>query len=147
MNKDLPESPISVNTRIKSPNGFEYQLTLRNGVTEKDFSDLMTLIAQKEQVLLEKKWTPVAGYASKSGSKFPEKPVEYVPGRACPTCGSKLVYATKRDGSRFIKCSTNKYINGEATGCPYVDWGNTKFRPETKKPLDDYTDAQEDINF
>jgi len=44
----------------------------------------------------------------------------------CPKCGSPLVEATKRDGTPYKKCSTNKWnkVTKQATGCDYVDWGN-----------------------
>lgn len=57
---------------------------------------------------------------------FPKKEPEYVPNRQCPVCGSRLVYATKKDGSRYMKCENNKWDRnqGRAIGCQFVDWGN-----------------------
>lgn len=115
---NLPESPASVNTRLKSPNGFIYQWTMRD---EKN-SNLFFKIREMEKKWLAEGFTPV-----EQTSGFPKreaKPIEYVEGRVCPKCGNKLVHATKKDGTKFVKCSTNKFINGQATGCPFVDWGN-----------------------
>lgn len=131
-------------TNFKRTDGFEISLTLRGDTGTQVLERLSLAIEQLKQDGCE----PLPfhkGFAPKPA----QKPIEYVPDRLCPTCGSRLIYGTKKDGSRFIKCETNKYVNGQATGCPYVDWGNTKFRPATKKPLtiDDYTDGQEDINF
>lgn len=43
---------------------------------------------------------------------------------ACPKCGSPLVEAKTKDGTTFIKCSTNKWnkFKKMATGCDYVKW-------------------------
>lgn len=43
----------------------------------------------------------------------------------CPKCGSPLVMATKKDGTSYKKCSTNKWdrVRKIATGCDYVNWG------------------------
>ena len=56
------------------------------------------------------------------------KPREYVKDRACPNCGSPLVYATTKEGKRFIKCSTQKYDFQTRTvsGCNYTDWMENK---------------------
>lgn len=123
--KQLPEAPLSVNTKVKSPNGFEYQLTLRAGVTDEDFSQLMTLIAEKEHILLKKNWTPLTLNTQKGG--FPKKEPEYVPDRICPTDGARLVYATKKDGTKYVKCENNKWdkLQNRATGCPFVEWPKT----------------------
>jgi hypothetical protein len=46
--------------------------------------------------------------------------------RLCPKCGNLLVEAKKKDGTPYLKCSTNKWdkFKKVATGCDYVDWGN-----------------------
>jgi len=43
----------------------------------------------------------------------------------CPKCGSPLIEAKKKDGTTYIKCSTNKWdkFKKVATGCDYVNWG------------------------
>lgn len=114
------EAPISVNTRVKSPNGFEWQITLRDGATEESFQALMTLIANKELRLLEKKWVPVE---PKSFSKFPPKQVEYAEGQ-CPKCQSRLVNGTTTAGKKFVKCETNKWNRSlnKAEGCEWIRW-------------------------
>lgn len=55
---------------------------------------------------------------------YVKKEPEYVEGRVCPICGQKLVYALKKDGKKYIKCSTNKWnkMTQTATGCSFVEW-------------------------
>lgn len=57
-----------------------------------------------------------------------KKPTEYVEGRVCPTCGNKLVYKYKKDGGKYIRCSTNVWNpqTQTATGCQYVNWMDNK---------------------
>ncbi len=83
------------------------------------------------------KFTPVV----KGFPKKEAKPIEYVPDRKCPTCGAQLIYATKKDGSKFIKCSTNKYMNGQSTGCPFVDWMNDPRQAHNGADIGDAGDA------
>lgn len=42
----------------------------------------------------------------------------------CPKCGNPLVMATKKDGTPYKKCSTNKWdrVRKVATGCDFVNW-------------------------
>lgn len=119
------EAAISINTRIKSPAGFEYQLTFRKGATSEDFSSLMKLVDEKEKVLANKGFTPV------SGNKYPQKQVDYVQGRTCPNDGAKLIYATKKDGTKYIKCENNKWdkANNRPTGCQFVEWPDKPMQP------------------
>lgn len=135
---ELNEAPISASTKVKSPNGFEYILTLREGATELLFNALMTLITDKEKTLLSKGWTPLA--QQKPG--YPPKVIEYVKDRLCPTDGAKLVYALKKDGSKYVKCENNKWdrLNSRSTGCPFVEWPD---KPKEDKPEVDI----DDINF
>lgn len=116
----LPESPASVNTRLKSPNGFIYQWTMRD---EKN-SNLFYKIAEMEKKWIADGWTPVED--RKGG--FPQKEKEYVPDRKCPDCGSKLIYSQKKDGTKFIKCETNKWnpLTKQPEGCSYVEWPQTQ---------------------
>lgn len=132
---NLPESPASVNTRLKSPNGFVYQWTMRD---EKN-SNLIFKVQEMEKKWLSLGFTPVEQF-----SGFPKKqarPVEYVEGRMCPQCGSKLVYAVKKDGKKFIKCETNKYnpATRQAEGCSYIDWMDTPKAPVRVPEGSDYT--------
>lgn len=114
------EAPVSLNTKIKSPNGFEHQLTLRQGITEKDFADFMTLVVEKENVLLKKGWTalPIHGGFGKKEAK----PVEYVIGRACPKDNARLVVG---QGKVKERCENNKYdytLKKNIGSCDYLVW-------------------------
>ena len=122
MNNDLPEAHAVAFTNFKRTDGFEVSITLRgNNGTEV----LERLGKAIDQIKLDG-GIPI----SRSAQKGFSKPLEYVEGKLCPICGEKLIYANKKDGTKFIKCSTNKYMNGQATGCTYVDWGNKPTIPE-----------------
>lgn len=112
------EAPASVNTRLKSPNGFIYQWTMRD---EKN-SNLFFKIKAMEEKWLAEGFTPVED--RKGG--FPAKEKDYVPNRVCPKCGSRLINATKKDGSKFIKCETNKWnaLTKQSEGCSFIEWPN-----------------------
>lgn len=118
--KMLPESPTSATVKIKSTNGFEYMFTMR----DEHASSLMYKIAAMEDKWLALGWTPVI-QPVKAG--FPPKQVDYVPNRTCPEDGAKLIYAVKKDGSKYIKCENNKWdkANNRSTGCPFVEWPKT----------------------
>lgn len=129
----LGEAPAIAFTNFKRIDGFEVSITLRgeNGTTVLEKLGLAIEQIKKEG------GTPVV---RNSGGKreWPVKPVEYVEGRMCPTCGEKLVYATKKDGSKYIKCSTNKWMNNQVIGCPYIDWGNKPTIPGRQVSEEDY---------
>lgn len=114
---DLPEAPSSVTLSLITPKGFPALFTLR----ETTGTALINKIALLEKELEEKGYKP----QSVRGS-YQKKELEYVQGRTCPKCGSRLVVAFKKDGSKFFKCETNKYnkFTGQAEGCNYVDWNN-----------------------
>lgn len=111
------EAPISINFRVKSPGGFEYQITLRKGVAAEDFSELMTLIEEKEGTLLKKKFEPVASFGKRA-----TRSVEYIEGRVCQNDGARLI---KGVGKIAEKCENYKYdyITKKNTGtCNYIKW-------------------------
>jgi len=112
---NLPEAPLSVTFKL-AYKGIEVLATKR-----KEDAKLQPYL---ESAKLAIDWALSNGFEVPVRAKF-SKPVEYVEGRLCPTCQNKLVYATKKDGVKFIKCSTNKWINGQSTGCPFVEWPNT----------------------
>ena len=127
MDSKLPESPISVNFKIKSPNGFEHQITLRKGITAEDFSEVMSLIAEKEKTLLAKGYTPLP---QNSFGKKSAAPVEYIEGRKCPEDGGRLIKPAA--GSKApIKCENNKYSfqTKQSYGCPFKYW------PDQTQPI------------
>lgn len=114
---ELGEARAIEFTSYTDDRGFERHITIR-GMSGTEVMGKMDLAIT---YILENGGKPLVkpqGYG-KNGST---KPVETVSGRVCPTCSSPLIYAIKRDGTKFIKCSTNKYINGQSTGCPYVSW-------------------------
>lgn len=115
---DNNEAPVVMFTNYKRVDGFEVSLTLRGTDLKTVASNLDTAIT----AIKEKGGTPV----SRQRQGYPPKPVEYVEGRACPKDGGKLIYATKKDGGKFIKCENNKWINGKAVGCDYIDWGKSE---------------------
>lgn len=119
---DFPEAGAVINVDYKRTDGFVVKLTLRDETGAKVLERLEGAIME----ITKKGGTPY----EKSFGK-PSKPVDYVEGKMCPTCGKRLVWAQKRDGSKFVKCETNKYINGVSTGCPFVDWMDKKSIAQT----------------
>ena len=74
-------------------------------------------------------WLKSNGYKPQVKKTFggaEKKPIEYVPDRKCPKCGSQLVYQTTATGKKMIKCSTNKWnpITKTAEGCDFLEWQN-----------------------
>lgn len=130
------EAPASTTITVKTPGGFEVLLTSRDfddtELTKKQLSHLLRM----DKALTEMKFTPVV----KGFGKREAKPVEYVEGRVCPTCGKKLVWAQKRDGSKFVKCETNKYVNGVSSGCPFVDWMDKRSQPIPERQVEEEPD-------
>lgn len=109
------EAPASVTVKIKSPAGFEYMFTMRDAKA----SVLMFKMKAMEANWTKSGFTPIAQNAF---GKKETKPVEYVPNRMCPKCENQLIYGTTKTGKKLIKCSTNKWINGAAVGCPFIEW-------------------------
>lgn len=113
---DNTEAPVVMFTNYKRTDGFEVSLTLRGT----NVGNVATELDKSIKTIKANGGTPV----SRQSQKYPPKPVEYVENRVCPNDGAKLVYATKKDGTRYIKCENNKWINGQATGCQFVEWNN-----------------------
>lgn len=115
----FPEAPASATVKIKSPNGFEWLFTIR----DEKASTLSFKMKAMEENWMKSGFTPLA---QNNGFKRENKPVEFVEGRVCPECQNRLVHAQKKDGTKFIKCETNKWdaLSKRSTGCDYVDWGN-----------------------
>lgn len=124
---DFPEAPASVTYTVMR-NGFNMLFTVRStaGVTLLDQMDAI------EKKLIDKGYEPQP--VRTFGGGYAKKEPEYVPNRVCPTCGEKLIYATKKGGTKYIKCSTNKWdkIKNMATGCPYVQWDIEEEDPTDK---------------
>lgn len=112
--KTLPEAPVTMFTNYKRTDGFEVSVTLRG----EQLAEVATLLDSAIAGIIKNGGTPV----SRQFGKAPPKPVEYVEGRVCSQDGGKLIYATKKDGGKYIKCENNKWVNGQQTGCKYVEW-------------------------
>src|SRR5258708_37780753 len=111
------DAPASATVKIKSKNGFEYLFTMR----DEKASNLMFKIDAMEKKWLALEWTPLS---QNTRGGFAPKPVDYVPNRTCPQDAARLVYATKKDGSKFIKCENNKWdkMQNRVIGCPFIEW-------------------------
>jgi hypothetical protein len=117
--KAMPEAPLSIHidTYYK---GFHSGITIRlpdNKVIPS--SRITTMIDNLIFQGFKPSWNEDTNKA-----QTPAKVMEATAG-LCPKCGSPLVEAKKKDGTSYIKCSTNKWnkITKQATGCDYVDWG------------------------
>lgn len=115
MGENFPEAGAVINIDYKRTDGFVVKLTLR------DENGTKVLMRLDEAI---KKIVELGGSPYEKSFGKPAKPVEYVEGRMCPTCGSKLVYSTTKEGKKFIKCSTNKWnaMTRQPEGCKFVDW-------------------------
>lgn len=112
------EENVSISTTLKSQGGFEYELTMKGS----SYTTLLQNIGNFEMQFKKYGLTSVSRNTNKGS--FIKKNPEYVPDRACKKCGAKLLYATKRDGVKFIKCEMNKWdaVNKRADGCNYIEW-------------------------
>ncbi len=113
---DLPEAPVSITIRAfyKSYS----MLITRRG----DKGDMSKLIKDAATAI---DWMDnQEDYDASWDTKAKPKERKVVEGKECPKCGSEVVEGVKKDGSIFHKCSTQKYIDGNASGCDWVDWLN-----------------------
>jgi hypothetical protein len=121
----LPESPISINFRLRSPNGFEHQLTMRHGLTEEDFSEFMRVVVEKENILLKKGWTPIAQNtfgASKPPAvtkPCPTHPEEVMKEKVSKTSGKKYFSHSKGVYPNLTMCFGNGWQEREDQGGGY----------------------------
>lgn len=131
METKLPEAPASQTIKI-AYKGAEILLTQRDLEVK-----MLPFLEQAKKVI---DWAMENGFEApkKFGGGFKKEP-EYVPDRKCPTCGNQLVFATKKDGTKFIKCSTNKWnsFTKQAEGCSFVEWPEKKI-PERQVSEEDY---------
>jgi hypothetical protein len=123
MDNRLPEAPVVMFTNYKRADGFEVSVTLRG----EDLRTVSTMLNDAIKGMIASGGTPVS--RQKAGG-FAPKPVDYVEGRTCPKCQQKLVHATTAKGKKLIKCSTNKWVNGAAIGCDFIEWVNDQPKPE-----------------
>lgn len=112
----IGEAPASATLSVVTPKGYNTLFTLR----EMSGTALLEKIAKLEETLDKLGYKPQVKQ-SFGGAK---KEVEYVEGKKCPVCNGRLVKKTKKDGAPYHKCEFGKYIDGVASGCPFVDWLN-----------------------
>ncbi len=134
MENKLPEAPVIMFTNYKRTDGFEVSLTLRGT----DLKDVATMLDSAITAIAAKGGTPVS--RQKAGG-FPPKPVDYVEGRSCPKCQQRLVHSVTKTGKKLIKCSTNKWVNGAAQGCDFIEWVNDQPKPKTEEDYGEHDDA------
>lgn len=124
--KEMPEAIGSANCTITSPNGFPWQITLR----QPSFEKLLKQILVAEQTFVKDRYKPDI----KRGFGRAKKPVETVPGRQCPQCNNPLIYFEAK-GRKHIKCSTQKYYNGQVQGCSFVEWADRLMTTQASPPV------------
>ena len=111
---NLPEAPASVCYSIISPNGFPATFTVR----EMSGMKLLDKMVAIEQAFKEGNYKPqIKSFGVK-------KEVEYVQGRTCPQCGSRLVKKVSKQGKAFYKCEKGEwdFATQQNKGCPFVEW-------------------------
>lgn len=117
---EYKEATASVTYSLKTSGGFPVLFTMRGDSED----DLLNRMAVQEQYFASNGFTAQEkGY--KGYSKTP-KTIEYVEGRTCPKCGSKLIYFEAK-GVKHIKCSTAKYdfMTKTSSGCDFVEWADS----------------------
>lgn len=115
----LPEAASVAYTNIKTKNGYHWSFTMRCDTVGK----LIEQIDAMESVFITKGW--IAEEIRNSG--FTKKEKEYVEGKLCPKCGSRLIKKTTKDGRPYHTCENYKYdfITKTNKGtCDFVDWLN-----------------------
>jgi len=96
------EAPASATTKVVSPAGFEYLLTMRSTKV----SDVLSQAATLESWLTAHDWTPAPSY-----SKPSHHAINSVSSEAgiCDTCGEAMTQKPRRDGNgTFWSCGTRK---------------------------------------
>lgn len=114
---NLNEAPTSATVKVRSKQGFEWLFTMRDDTV----NDLVLKIEKMEVEFTKRGWTPLA---QNSGFSRQPKQVDYVEGKACPTCEKRLVYGVTKTGKKFIKCETQKwnFATKQPEGCAYISW-------------------------
>ena len=107
------EAPASVTYSLMSPNGFPILYTVRG----ESGTELLTKMIAIEAKLKTDGYTPQI----KTFGGKPQAPKDYAD-HPCPSCGAKVVIATTRNGKKLEKCETQKFINGQTSGCSYTKW-------------------------
>lgn len=109
------DAPASVTYSIKTKTGFNCLFSIR----EESGVDLLDKMQLVETRFVTDGITP-----QPEKSYGAKKPVNIVPNRKCPLCGSDLVETTTSAGKRMIKCSTQRYDFATKTvqGCQFTEW-------------------------
>jgi len=113
----MPEAVASITLHVIAPNDFPALLTYRAPTFDQLLKDMDTGIPS----IIKRGYKPDL---RKSGNGYARKEPEYVEGRECPKCKAKLVRATRQNGDKFIRCSTNKwdFKTKTASGCDFVEF-------------------------
>lgn len=116
LQSQIPEAVASASYSLVSPNGFPLIFTTRG----KDMEELLEQIAKLEVELIEKEYKPDI---KTRGGRTAVK-IDYVAGRTCPTCNSRLVKQVTRTGKILFKCEKQKWNaqTKSVEGCPFVEW-------------------------
>lgn len=118
------EAPLSIHIDA-------YYKGFHSGITVRSMDNSVipaNKIVQVINSLISSGFQPSWNVETSKAHLSPEMAVDHPQAQSepCPKCGSPLVEATKKDGSKYKKCSTNKWDKFKkiATGCDYIDWGN-----------------------
>lgn len=106
------EAPASVTYSLVTPSGFPILYTVRG----ESGTDLLTKMKGIDAKLTTEGYT-----AQVKGFQKREIPKEYAD-YPCPNCGAKVVKVTTKSGKKLEKCETQKFVNGQTTGCSYTKW-------------------------
>lgn len=128
LQKSIPEAVASATLDVLTPAGYPTLISIRD-VSEVSLFDRLEGM---------EKYLKDAGYQPNIKSFFKgrtEAQKDYVEGRVCPKCGSKLVYFEAK-GKKNIKCSTQKwnFTTKKAEGCDYVEWADDNDLDSTSTP-------------
>ncbi len=127
---DFPEAKGIAYTTYKRTDGFEVSLTVRDTTGKAVLERIDAAINQ----IKKDGGTPIplrGGF-----QKPPPKAVEYVLGRVCPICGSKLVRGITKASKPFIRCSENKwnFTTKQAEGCKFIEFETEHYKAPEKYP-------------
>lgn len=125
--KNYEEAPASANVRIKSPQGFEWQFTIRD-------DHASTLLFK--MAAMEKRWLG-AGFIPVIPTHFQKaapKPVDYIEGRLCPLDGGRLIKPPVGT-NRPIKCENSKYNfqTKTSSGCAFTEWPKSGYEQDMER--------------
>lgn len=120
--KLIPEAAASATCKVKTPNGFQWLVTVRDLSQE----SLLDTLENTEILMIERGCSP-AEQKSYSGSKSVKKQSKSDSNEElCPKCGAPIEIRTtksgKNAGRKYKVCSENEYNSDE--GCDYFDWIN-----------------------